>query len=120
MGTVKFDIVSDLGEKGRTFPPARLIEVDSKFWGRMNHFQKAAFLAHELAHLEPGPARRDDGGEPCESCADKRAGAIMAAWGFSRLSAVNAAGTIIDSRAGAPSSYATGWDIYTRSTGVNI
>ena len=112
VSTVQFDIIKNLGEKGRAFPPMRLIEVDQYFWQKMNRAQRAAFLAHELAHLEPGPARRDDGGEPCESCADKRAGAIMAAWGFSRRATVNAAGSIINSRAGASSSYAAGWDTY--------
>ena len=35
VSTVQFDIIKNLGEKGRAFPPMRLIEVDQYFWQKI-------------------------------------------------------------------------------------
>jgi hypothetical protein len=105
-------LVPNLGEKARTWPPLRQIEIDQQFWETLDPVQQNALLAHEMAHLEKGPARRDDGGIPCENCADKRAGAIMAAWGFSQRATMKAINGIIQTRPRAAYSYAEGWSAY--------
>ena len=62
-----------LGRKAVAHPPSRRIYVDRRFWDGLRTVDgRAAILAHERAHLE---------GARCESCADKRAGAILSAEG---------------------------------------
>ena len=108
----KVFIIPNLGEKARSWPPLRQVEIDQRFWESLDKPQKSALLSHELAHLEPGPARRDDGGQPCENCADKRGGAIMAGWGYSQRETMKAAQSIINTRPRAAYSYAEGWKSY--------
>ena len=105
-------LVPNLGEKARTWPPLRQVEIDQRFWEGLNQAQQSALLSHELAHLEKGPARRDDGGTPCENCADRRGGAIMASWGYSQRQTMGAVQSIIDTRPRAAYSYAEGWAAY--------
>ena len=102
-------LVPDLGEKARAWPPIRQVEIDQGYWNTLTKPQRAALLAHEVAHFEKGPARNDHGGMPCENCADQRAGSIMHAWGYSQAQTMAAARSIIESRRDAATAYARGW-----------
>ena len=105
-------LVPNLGEKARSWPPIRQVEIDEAYWEKLNKTQRAALLAHEVAHFEKGPARNDHGGIPCEDCADRRAGAIMRSWGFGHSQTRAAAASIIESGRDAGGSYSQGWRAY--------
>lgn len=64
-----------------------VVEVDAPWWARLDGVERLAVLAHEAAHHERGCASGLEGaasGCPpvaCEACADRRAGAVLRAWG---------------------------------------
>lgn len=59
-----------VGRKAVAFPARRTIYIDPAFWKSLRTTDaRAAILAHERGHLE---------GARCESCADRRAGEILA------------------------------------------
>lgn len=113
--TYNFLLVDNLPEKGRSWPPIRQIEINTEYWKSLTRTQRGALLSHELAHLEKGPARRDDGGVPCENCADTRAGAIMAGMGFNKRETMRAAQQIIKTRPRAAYAYGSGWSAWQNS-----
>lgn len=103
-GVASYDvqIVPDLPGKARITPGTGTIQVDREFWARLTADQRAAVLAHEMAH--------DEDPEACERCADARAGARLrhAGWGARR--AVSALSSTVDGRRVAES-VLYGWQV---------
>lgn len=84
----------------------RIVYVRPDFWASLNHYERVAVIGHELGHLE---------GTTCEACADRRAGAIMRARGYSRDLAQRAFARIVKSRPNASHDAAEGWDAMDRA-----
>lgn len=88
-------------DKARTWVPRerrlfsrlddKTIAVNRTLWLRASDAQRAALVAHEMGHHEMASAA-------CEPCADRRAGAILARWGYSEQAACEAFRSLIASR----------------------
>lgn len=88
--------------KAQIFPGTYTIQVNAGWWRALPSTQKAAVLAHELAHDEDPSA--------CERCADARAGARLRWEGLSARAAVNAMGAVVQGRRTADS-VLFGWQV---------
>lgn len=69
-------------------PP--VIQVDRAFWARLTERDRAALIAHEVAHHEDPKA--------CEPCTDQRAGARLRHEGWSASDVAAAFGRIVGGR----------------------
>lgn len=76
--------------RARTWPGTRRIEIDRGWWATLDGSQRAAALAHELAH--------HDDPSWCERCADARAGARMRYAGRGAQETARALGSIVQGR----------------------
>lgn len=83
-----------------------VITFSRSFWENASPAERDAALAHELAHSM---------GEDCEPCADKGAGQILKAWGYSRSLSARALDAVVTSpaRRGAGRRAAEGWGFMT-------
>lgn len=111
------DVVPHVPGKARTIVPGPLrVQVDARWWAELSSSERAAVLAHECAHHQPGCANGVEGAagcptapRACEACADRRAGAILRAWGVSLDSVRAAFLRVIHSRPDAADDAAEGW-----------
>jgi hypothetical protein len=85
-------VVGNVPGRAQTWPDStsKKIEVDGAWWGRLNRPQRAAALAHEMAH--------HDDSRWCERCADARAGARMRYAGKGADETASALGSIVVGR----------------------
>lgn len=85
-------VVGNVPGRAQTWPDgaSKKIEVDGAWWGRLNRSQRAAALAHEIAH--------HDDPKWCERCADARAGARMRYAGKGADETASALGSIVVGR----------------------
>jgi hypothetical protein len=83
-------LVDGVPGKAEIFLGTGKIQVDRSFWEACNDAQRAAVIAHEIAHDE----RPDD----CERCCDARAGARLRWEGWSARAAVDGLGQVVRSR----------------------
>lgn len=88
--------------KAQIFPGTFTIQVNAGWWRALPSTQKAAVLAHELAHDEDPSA--------CERCADARAGARLRWEGLSARAAVDAMRAVVQGRRTADS-VLFGWQV---------
>lgn len=111
LSSFQVQLMDGLPDKARTYPGSRVIQVDRARWAEWSALQRQAVLEHEAAHEEDPKA--------CEPCTDARAGARMRWAGVSLVAAVEALGSIVETR-GARESVRVGWlaaDASVRSRG---
>jgi len=95
------------------WPDSGEITVQADWWISLDKTHQDAVLAHELAHSEGGGCPDvcpHKGGKACEQCADKRAGAILNGWGYSRALAQRLGDELIRTRPAAGQDFLAGWD----------
>ncbi len=102
LASYNIQMIDGLPGKAQIFPGTGQIQIDRAFWARTTDAQKAAVLAHELAHDEDPLA--------CEGCADARAGARLRWQGWPAEVAVNALAGVVRSRQ-AGGAVLEGWQI---------
>lgn len=110
--------VPGLPGKAVTVTPGPLVvRVDALWWDGLSTVERAAVLAHELAHHEPGCANGEEGAEACpsapracEACADRRAGAVLRMWGVQSADAVRAFRRVVHTRYDAALDALEGWN----------
>jgi len=86
----RVEVVPDLPGKARVYPGTYHIQVDTGFWGALSAIERAAVLAHEIAH--------DEAPHRCERCTDARAGARMRHEGYSRAAVAEAFAVVVKHR----------------------
>lgn len=86
----EIQMMTGVAEKARMFPGAFVIQIDREWWAGLTVPERAAVLAHEMAH--------DENPTACEVCTDARAGARMRHEGISRAQAVSAISRLVKAR----------------------
>lgn len=110
------------GKAMTVVPGPLLVLVDSAWYDLLSSTERAAVLAHELAHHESGCANGERGADhcpmaprACEACADRRAGAVLRQWGISLDSSMRAFRRVVHTRQDASRDVQEGWNAGARS-----
>lgn len=101
-----------LPEKARWWPGTDRVEVSAPWWRKLSGGERAAVLAHERAHAEAP-------GVDCETCVDKRAGAILHHEGRGRWEVWRAFSKNVQGRDAGRAAMA-GWDAVERARARNL
>ena len=88
--------------KAQVWPGTNQIDVSGPWWAGLSTSERAAVIAHERAHVE-------DPSIECESCIDKRAGAILRHERRGRWETYRAFARTVQGRRAGPAAL-EGWD----------
>ncbi len=97
------------------------IKVDRAYWSQLPESSRKFLLYHEMAHHQRTGCAGECPGFPlgCERCADERAGACLAAEGYTlRQTADAAIGAGFRSRTTTPYDAQQGWALYRTKAGM--